>query len=77
MKSEKVEAILNYLHDNYDDAKTALDFTNDYECLVSIILSAQTTDKIVNKVTPALFKHFPDFESLGNAKIEDKRSHKR
>ena len=71
MKSEKVEAILNYLHDNYDDAKTALDFTNDYECLVSIILSAQTTDKSVNKVTPALFKHFPDFESLGNAKIED------
>ena len=49
MKSEKVEAILSYLHDNYDDAKTALDFTNDYECLVSIILSAQTTDKSVNK----------------------------
>ena len=71
MKNEKVAAILSYLHDNYDDAKTALDFTNDYECLVSIILSAQTTDKSVNKVTPALFKHFPDFESLGKASIEE------
>ena len=71
MKNEKVAAILSYLHDNYDDAKTALDFSNDYECLVSIILSAQTTDKSVNKVTPALFNHFPDFESLGKASIED------
>ena len=71
MKNEKVAAILSYLHDNYDDAKTALDFHNDYECLVSIILSAQTTDKSVNKVTPALFKHFPDFESLGKASIEE------
>ena len=71
MKNEKVAAILSYLHDNYDDAKTALDFSNDYECLVSIILSAQTTDKSVNKVTPALFKHFPDFESLGKASIEE------
>lgn len=71
MKNEKVAAILSYLHDNYDDAKTALDFSNDYECLVSIILSAQTTDKSVNKVTPTLFKHFPDFESLGKASIEE------
>lgn len=71
MKNEKVAAILSYLHDNYDDAKTALDFSNDYECLVSIILSAQTTDKSVNKVTPALFKHFPGFESLGKASIEE------
>ena len=71
MKNEKVAAILSYLHDKYDDAKTALDFSNDYECLVSIILSAQTTDKSVNKVTPALFKHFPDFESLGKASIEE------
>ena len=71
MKNEKVAAILSYLHNNYDDAKTALDFSNDYECLVSIILSAQTTDKSVNKVTPALFKHFPDFESLGKASIKE------
>ena len=71
MKKDKVAAILNYLHDNYDDAKTALVFHNDYECLVSIILSAQTTDKSVNKVTPSLFKHFPDFEALGKASVEE------
>ena len=71
MNNDKVEAILNYLHDNYDDAKTALDFRNDYECLVAIILSAQTTDKSVNKVTPSLFKHFPDFKALGEASIEE------
>ena len=44
----------------YPDAKPELDFTNHYQLLLAVILSAQTTDVAVNQVTPALFDRFPD-----------------
>lgn len=69
-RNEVSEALLAYLHELYETASTALDFSNDYQCVVAISLSAQTTDKSVNKVTPTLFKDFPDFESLGQGPIE-------
>ena len=71
---KKSEAVYNYLLDHYPNAKCSLTFNDDYQCLVAIILSAQTTDRSVNKVTPNLFKHFPNPSSLGKAtvvKIED------
>ena len=67
----KSEEVLSYLISTYPNAKCALHFSNDYECLVAIVLSAQTTDKSVNKVTPTLFSHFPNVASLMHAKIED------
>ena len=67
----KDEAILHYLEKEYPSAHCALHFTNDYECLVAILLSAQTTDRSVNKATPILFSHYPDFLSLSQASIED------
>ena len=48
----------------YPEAGCALDFENPLECLVSTILSAQTTDKKVNTVTPALFQAFPSVEAF-------------
>jgi endonuclease-3 len=74
IKSEEREAILSFLHKDFNDAKCALVFTNDYQCLIDISLSAQTTDKSVNRVTPALFAKYPDFASLSQAKIEDVES---
>ena len=71
MEKIKKEILIPYLEKLHSDAKCALDYTNDYELLISIILSAQTTDKNVNKVTKNLFKLYPDFSSLGNAKITD------
>ncbi|MCC9696229.1 endonuclease III, partial [Streptococcus agalactiae] len=44
----------------FPDAKPSLDFTNVFELLVAVMLSAQTTDAAVNKVTPALFERFPN-----------------
>lgn len=62
---------MGYLEELYSDAKCALNYNNDYELLISIILSAQTTDKAVNNVTPALFERFKDLESLKNANLEE------
>lgn len=48
----------------FPDAKPSLDFNSVFELLVAVMLSAQTTDAAVNKVTPALFERFPDPESF-------------
>lgn len=55
----------------YADAKTELNYTNDYELLIAIILSAQCTDKRVNIVTPALFTRYPDVYTLAQADLEE------
>ena len=48
-----------------------LEFTKDYELLISVMLSAQTTDKRVNSVTRILYKKYPTLESLRDAELED------
>jgi endonuclease-3 len=51
----------------HPDAHCELDFTNAFELLVATVLSAQTTDKMVNKVTPTLFARYPDAVTLAGA----------
>ncbi len=51
----------------HPDAHCELDFTNAFELLVATVLSAQTTDKMVNKVTPRLFARYPDAVALAGA----------
>jgi endonuclease-3 len=51
----------------YPEAKAELVFSNPYEMLVATILSAQCTDKQVNKVTPAVFARYPDANSMADA----------
>jgi endonuclease-3 len=67
----QIEEIKKRLLERYKDAKTELNYTNDYQLLVSIILSAQCTDKRVNMITPALFKKFPTTKELSKAKLEE------
>lgn len=55
----------------YPDAKPELDFTNHYQLLLAVILSAQTTDVAVNQVTPALFERFPDPQTLSQASPQE------
>ncbi len=59
------------LHRRYPDARCELDFGNPFELLVATVLSAQSTDKGVNKVTPILFRKYPDAAALGGAQLED------
>ena len=55
------------LADTYPDARCELDFRSPYQLLVATVLSAQTTDKRVNAVTPALFAAYPDARALAGA----------
>lgn len=57
--------------ERYSDAVTELNYTNAYELVVAVALSAQCTDKRVNVITPALFEAYPNAETLAKADIED------
>lgn len=63
--------ILNYINSLYPNAHCELEYTKDYELLIAIVLSAQTTDKRVNKVTKVLFTKYDTLEKLANAPLED------
>lgn len=62
---------LEILEKTYPQAVTALHYTNPYELVIAVILSAQTTDARVNMTTPALFKKYPTPQKLAKAKQED------
>lgn len=62
--------IFNYLDELFPNPKCELNYSNDFEFLIAVILSAQTTDKKVNNVTKVLFNKY-DIKSLSNADIED------
>ena len=64
----RVEEYLDYLFPN---PKCELNYTNDYELLIAIMLSAQSTDKRVNTVTPVIFEKYSTLEELMNADIND------
>lgn len=55
----------------FPDAHCELNHATNFELLVAVVLSAQTTDKNVNTVTPELFKKYPDAYSLSKAKLKD------
>lgn len=70
-KQTEVIKIINYLEKLYPDASCELNYSKDYELLLAVMLSAQTTDVRVNKVTAILFDKYPKLENLANADIED------
>lgn len=70
-KKERFKKILAWFEKNMPVAETELHYTNPYELLVAVILSAQCTDKRVNMVTPKLFEKYPVPELLANATPED------
>lgn len=65
------DEILDQLEIMFPDAHCELIHKNPFELLVAVVLSAQTTDNAVNKVTPALFESFPDPKTMANADIKD------
>ena len=68
---EELEEIKKRFLEKYKGSKTELNYKNDYELLVAIILSAQCTDKRVNLITPKLFEKYPSTKELSKAKLED------
>ena len=70
-KEEKTKEIIKRLKKIYPHPKTALDFTTPLELLFATILSAQATDKVVNTITPELFKKFKTVNDYANSSTED------
>lgn len=68
---EEAIQILDILAEEYPQAQCALDFGTRFQLLVAVVLSAQTTDKSVNQVTPVLFGKYPDSKALAEASQED------
>lgn len=63
--------VIDYFLSHSPNAETELIYTEPYELLVAVILSAQCTDKRVNETTPAIFERFPDVYALSEASIEE------
>jgi endonuclease-3 len=70
-KKERYKFVLDYFKQNVPNAETELTYSNPYELIVAVVLSAQCTDKRVNMVTPKLFKKYPDAKSLSKSTVED------
>ena len=68
---ERYQKFIAWFSENMPRAETELVYTNPYELLVAVILSAQCTDKRVNMITPAFFRRFPNPESLAAASQEE------
>ena len=71
MMKTNISPLLNYLDEMFPSARCELFYSKDYELVIAVMLSAQTTDKSVNAVTPILFNKYPSLEDLNNAPLED------
>ena len=66
-----IKELFDYLDYLYPNPKCELNYNKDYELLIATLLSAQTTDKRVNKVTEVLFSKYPSIKELSEANISD------
>lgn len=71
LSSEEVLDIIHRMEKLIPDAKSELDYEDPFHMLVAVMLSAQSTDKQVNKIAPALFEAFPDAKTLSQATPEE------
>ena len=70
-KEERYRRVLDYFRSLQPEVSTELQFGSVFQLLVAVVLSAQCTDKRVNQVTEALFRRFPDAESMAAAEPEE------
>lgn len=71
LKKERYKRFIAYFEKHMPFAETELHYTNEFELLIAVILSAQCTDKRVNMVTPKLFSAYPTAEAMAEANHED------
>lgn len=69
-KQELFDAVLGYLGSTMDATETELHFSNPFELVIAVVLSAQCTDKRINMVTPRLFQDFPSPEAMAETTPE-------
>jgi len=71
---KEISEIHELFIERYDEAVTELTYTNAYELVVAVALSAQCTDKRVNILTPPLFQKYPSTKELAEAELDDVKS---
>ncbi len=71
LKKDRYQAFVDYFSKHQPEAETELNYSNPFELLIAVILSAQCTDKRINQVTPKLFERFPTPESLASSTAEE------
>jgi len=71
LKKERYRKVIDYFQEHMPVAETELDYSNPYELLVAVILSAQCTDKRVNMMTPAIFERFPTAYEMAESTPEE------
>ena len=67
--------IYEKLYEMFPDAHCELVYRNAFELMIAVMLSAQTTDNAVNKITPKLFETYPDCYAFSKADIKDVEAH--
>jgi len=72
---KEIEEIKALFLEHYPDSLTELNYTNLYELLIAVMLSAQCTDKRVNIISPALFEKYPNPITLANADLDEVKSY--
>ncbi|TSA26356.1 MAG: endonuclease III [Bacteroidetes bacterium] len=70
-KKERFKGVIRYFLEHQPEAETELNYTDPYQLIIAVILSAQCTDKRVNLITPAFYQRFPTVESLAEALPEE------
>lgn len=70
-KKERYRYVLDYFQHSNPEPQTELSYSNPYQLLVAVMLSAQCTDKRVNLTTPAFYKKFPDPATLAQASVDE------
>jgi len=70
-KKERFQLVIDYFTEHMPVAETELDYRTPFELLVSVILSAQCTDKRVNIITKELFKSYPTENEMASAEVAD------
>lgn len=71
LKKERFSEFIAHFSTQFPEAETELQYSNPFELLVAVVLSAQCTDKRINQVTPHLFKRFPDPKSLAESSVDE------
>ena len=71
MTKTNISLLFNYLDKLFPNVGCELNYAKDYELVIAVMLSAQTTDKSVNNVTSILFSKYQSLDDLNNAPIED------
>lgn len=71
IEKERLRKVLALIAEMFPKARGELDWESPFQLLIAVILSAQTTDKAVNKITPALWAKYPEIEDLASANVAD------